>query len=73
MFTIIHNFHIEFNHTLEEYNALYGVDYENGDLWDFTIEDVVEEAIEGNPNLVYWGIVVDHELRIFETYEEVGV
>ena len=63
----INYFHIELGHTFEEYKELYGSLYEEGDLWDYSLEDVKTNAVEGNCNVLYWGIVVDNELRVFET------
>lgn len=63
----INYFHIELGHTFEEYKEQFGTLYENGDLWDYSLEDVKTNAVEGNCNAVYWGIVVNNELRVFET------
>jgi hypothetical protein len=63
----INYFHIELGHTLEEYKEHFNTLYENGDLWDYSLEDVKFNAVEGNCNVLYWGIVVDNELRVFET------
>lgn len=64
-FKIINDFHIELGHTIEEYNDLYGKEYENGEFWDFSIEDVENGAIEANPNMIYWQI----GNRVYETYK----
>ena len=63
----INYFHIELGHTFEEYKEQFGTLYENGDLWDYSLEDAKTNAVEGNCNVLYWGIVVDNELRIYET------
>jgi hypothetical protein len=63
----INYFHIELGHTLEEYKEQFGTLYEEGDLWDYSLEDVKTNAVEGDFNTLYWGIVVDNELRVFET------
>jgi hypothetical protein len=63
----INYFHIELGHTWEEYKERFGTLYEEGDLWDYSLEDVKTNAVEGNCNLVYWGIVVDDKLRVYET------
>lgn len=63
----INYFHIELGHTLEEYKERFGTLYEEGDLWDYSLEDVKTNAVEGDCNTLYWGIVVDNELRIYET------
>lgn len=61
----INGFHIELGHTIEEYNALYDKEYENGEFWDFSIEDIEAGAIEANPNMIYWQI----DDRVYETYK----
>lgn len=63
----INYFHIELGHTFEEYKERFGALYEDGDLWDYSLEDVKTNAVEGECDVVYWGIVVDNELRVFET------
>ena len=63
----INYFHIELGHNFEEYKEQFGTLYENGDLWDYSLEDVKFNAVEGQCNVLYWGIVVDDKLRIFET------
>lgn len=60
----INYFHIELGHTLEEYKEQFGTLYENGDLWDYSLEDVKTNAVEGNCNVLYWGIVVSNELNV---------
>lgn len=60
---IINGFHIETNHTLKEWELLYKQDYINGDLWDFSLECIKFQAIEPNPNMVYW--LIDN--RVYET------
>ena len=50
--------------TLEEYMGIYGADYEDGNLWDFSEEDVASGAIELDPNTCYWRI----DGRLYETY-----
>lgn len=59
----------EKGHTYEEYMLKYGIDYRNGDLWDFSEEDLTNGAIEVDPNMIYWEIEVDGEIRYFETNE----
>lgn len=51
--------------TIEKYMAQYGEAYNNGDLWDFSVEDVNNGAIELDPDKVYWEIGD----RIYETGE----
>lgn len=60
----INYFHIELGHTLEEYKEQFGTLYEEGDLWDYSLEDAKTNAVEGNCNVVYWGIVVSKELSV---------
>ena len=64
----INYFHIELGHTLEEYKEQFETLYEEGDLWDYSLEDVKTNAVEGNCNVLYWGIVVDEKLRVFEKF-----
>lgn len=46
---------IEFGHTLEEYQEKFGQQYDSGELWDVSIEDTFNGAIdEENLNGVYW-------------------
>jgi hypothetical protein len=46
---------IEFGHTLEEYKEKFGQQYDLGELWDISIEDAFDGAIdEENLNGVYW-------------------
>lgn len=63
----INFFHIEYGHTEEEYKERFGALYDEGDLWDYSLDDVKTNAIEGDFNTLYWGIVVDEKMRIFET------
>lgn len=63
----INYFHIELGHTYEEYRKRFGRMYDRGDLWDYKFDDVKFNVVEGQCNVLYWGIVVDNELRIFET------
>ena len=63
----INYFHIELGHTLEEYKEQFGTLYEEGDLWDYSLEDAKTNVVEGNCNVLYWGILVDEKIRIYET------
>ena len=56
---------IEQGHTYEEYMEVYGVDYNNGDLWDFTQEDIENGAVEMDYDRIYWFI----DGRYYETNE----
>ncbi len=59
---------VEDDHTLKEYRDNFGVAYDDGELWDFSEEDVKSGAIEAQPNMVYWKIKVNgDEPRYFET------
>lgn len=58
---------VEEGHTLEEYRKLFGDAYDDGELWDFSEEDVKAGAVEANPNMVYWRIKIGDEPRYFET------
>lgn len=60
----INYFHIELGHTFEEYKEQFGTLYENGDLWDYSLKDAKYNAVEGNCNVLYWGIVVSNELNV---------
>lgn len=51
--------------SLKEYMKLYGEAYENGDLWDFSKEDVRSGAIELQEDEVYWLI----KGRYYETLD----
>lgn len=52
--------------TLAEYMSKYGVLYREGSLWDFSKEDIDDEAIFVRPDMVYWEI----DGRWYETLEE---
>jgi len=54
---------IEYDKTLEEYMKKFGEAYNNGDLWDFSAEDVNGGAIDLDPEQVYWEI----DGRLYET------
>ena len=59
---------IEYGHTLDEYDELYGLSYENGDLWDFAKEDLFDGTIEPQKSMVYWAIKDENgEERLYET------
>lgn len=48
--------------------AKFGEQYDNGELWDFSLEDVNEGAIDLDVNTIYWEI----DDRIYETSEQVN-
>lgn len=43
-------------HTLEEYHAKFGEEYDNGKLWDFSLKDLENGAIEPENSVEYWQI-----------------
>lgn len=57
---------VVFGHTLEQYKKEFGKKYENGELWDFSIEDFTSGAVEFDPKRDYW--VIDD--RVYEVPEE---
>lgn len=64
----IHGAIVEYGHTMEEYRRQYGNAYDNGDLWDYSREDLEDGSVEPEKNKVYWAIVnEDGEERLFET------
>lgn len=70
VFDEVNGFHIEYGHSLEEYMNLWGDLYKEGELWDFSFDDVKSKAIEPNDNMVYWALIdKDGELRVYETYK----
>lgn len=54
------------NKTLEEYMETYGEAYNNGELWDFSWEDLENGSIEPNLDMVYWEI----DGRLYETGQD---
>lgn len=54
---------IECGKTMEEYMANFGEEYENGELWDFSAEDINGGAVDPDPDILYWEI----DGRIYET------
>lgn len=54
---------VETNHTLAEYIEKFGDAYDNGELWDFSKEELENGAVEPNKNIVYWEI----DGRLYET------
>lgn len=55
-------------HTKEEYDNTYGDLYEEGEVWDLSLEDVDTYAIELNDEYEYWWLLdEDDEPRIYET------
>ena len=71
MKTNLKGFIVEFGHTLDEYEKLYKEDYEEGNLWDYSLDDIRKNAITPQKDMVYWVIVVDNEIRIFETCQRI--
>jgi hypothetical protein len=54
---------VETGHSLDEYNALFKSEIEDGSLWSFSKEDMETGAIEPNPDMLYWEI----DGRLYET------
>lgn len=63
---IINDMTIDVGHTLGQYREVYGEKYDNGELKDFSSTDFITMP---RKNIIYWSIVVDNELRFFETDE----
>ena len=59
--------HLVLGQTYAEYLHEVKEDDENDDLWDFTIEELLDGTIEINEEIWYWCI----NGRCYETYEEV--
>lgn len=49
--------------SIDQYMRRYGKEYEEGTLWDFSIEDMRNGAIEPTEGMVYW--LIDD--RLYET------
>ena len=65
---------IEYGHTMDEYDELYGLSYENGDLWDFSKKELEDGSVEPQKGMVYWAIKdSDGEERLYETELEEAV
>lgn len=59
---------VEDGHSLEEYLSLFGAQYEEGALWDFSEGDLLGGAVEADPEVVYWRLADGGgEIRFFET------
>lgn len=43
--------HLELGHTIEEWLQKYG---ENPNVWDFTLEELLDGTIEINESILYW-------------------
>lgn len=63
---IMNDMTIEVGHTLDQYREVYGKKYDNGELKDFLSTDFITMP---RKNIIYWSIVVNNELRFFETDE----
>lgn len=60
----------ETGHKLSDWMRKYHEEYDNGELWDFSLEDFKSGAVEPQDGLVYWLIKEgDGELRAYETTE----
>ena len=65
-----YNCKFEEGHTHAEYEDTFGEEYDNGELWDYSLEDIKTGAVEPQKGLVYWLIADrDDETRVFETTE----
>lgn len=69
---IINGFHIRYGLPLQEYMLRFGDAYDSGELWDFSLEEIENGAVEPNEDMVYWAILIDDKVRIFETYEVIS-
>ena len=67
----LNGFIVEFGHALDEYERLYKEDYEERNLWEYSLDDIETNAVEPQEDMVYWAIVVDNEIRIFETCQKI--
>jgi hypothetical protein len=45
---------IEEGHTREEYKKYFNDEYEDGTLWDFSIEELFDGSLEKNSHIIYW-------------------
>ena len=62
---------VEKGHTIEEYREKFGELYDEGELWDFSVEDFENGAVEPDPDKTYWLLEdEDGELRYFEVCED---
>lgn len=57
------DFKVEKGHIIEEYMCMFGESYENGDLWDFPIEELYDGSIKPQKDMIYW-LIKD---RAYET------
>lgn len=57
--------HFELGHTEEEWLNEFGND--SSPLWDVSIQDIIEGAIEPNDDIIYWYI----NGRLYETNKEI--
>lgn len=67
--SVINGCTVEEGHTLSEYMLKYGKLYDDGELWDFSEEDFTNGAIEPDPDMIYWKIIIDNEPRYYEVGE----
>lgn len=60
----------ETGHKLSDWMRKYHEEYDNGELWDYSLEDFKSGAVEPQESLVYYLIKdADGELRAYETTE----
>ena len=65
---VINGATVEYGHTFDEYDELYGLSYDDGELWDFSKEDFTNGAIEPRKNMIYWSIKDENgNERFYET------
>ena len=50
---------VEVGHTIQEWKD----NYDDGNNWDVSLEDIITGAIEPSPNVIYWLI----DGRLYET------
>lgn len=69
---VINGFECETGHTLDEYKKLFGDKYDKGELWDFSVKDVEDGAIEKREDVKYWLLKDESgEERVFEVEKEI--
>ena len=49
-----HSLNLIINVTMEEYMDTYAAEYSNGDVWDFPIEELLDEAIDIREDIWYY-------------------
>ena len=59
---------IEIGHTIEEWENKYGHN-EDGENWDFSIDELLDGTIEPNEDITYWFIGG----RLYETIDTIAL